>query len=187
MGMRQQFRLACGGAASACFIVRPPWARGGANRARRAAASFLFVFVLAATCTMLQQVLTSDLPPTQNPCTPQHFTPTCLPTNPLHLIAISGLVMNSLSGAYRLSSPQCSLMTDRPWTSTQNTQLTPANTQPQHPMTKYTQEPCLYPPPPLAKEQSSVGPAQHRTGWRLISVPPLRFTLQTFTNLGCMV
>ena len=55
----------------------------------RAAALTLFVFVLAATCTILQEGLILSLPPTQHPCAPQNFTHTSLPTTPLNLIAIS--------------------------------------------------------------------------------------------------
>jgi len=51
------------------------------------------------------------------------------------------VTINSLSGAYCWTSPQCSLRTARPSTSTQTTPLTPANTQPPHAMAKYTQEP----------------------------------------------
>jgi len=135
------------------------WARGGKPYDWRAAAPNLFVCVLTTTCTMHHQNLTPGLVHSQHPCMQPHFTPTSSPPTPLHLIAISILAINSLSGVYRWAPPQCSRRTVRPSTSTEPTLLTLANTQPPHALTKYTKEPWLYPPPPLTKECSSVGRA----------------------------
>jgi len=88
-----------------------------------------------------------------------HFTPTCSPPTPLHPIAISVVVINSLSRVRRWASSQQPLSIERPPTSTQPTSLTPANTQPPHALAKYTKESWLYPSPPLTKERSSVGRA----------------------------
>jgi len=41
----------------------------------------------------IPQDVTPELTPTQHPCTPQHFTRMSLLTTPLHLIAISVLVI----------------------------------------------------------------------------------------------
>jgi len=80
-----------------------------------------------------------------------HFTPTFLPPTPLYLIAISPLAINCLSPRARLGSSQPSLRTQLPFTCTQTTPLTPANTQPSHALAKYTKKPWLLPPsfPPL--------------------------------------
>ena len=51
-----------------------------------------------------------------------------------HLIAISTLAIKCLSRTCRRISPQCTIKTLQPTTSTQITPLTPANTQPQHPL-----------------------------------------------------
>jgi len=74
-----------------CGGTLPPrsWARGGETYHWCATAPTLFVFVLAAACTMLCQDLTPGLAPTQHPCVQPHFTPTSSPPTPLHLIAIS--------------------------------------------------------------------------------------------------
>jgi len=95
----------------------PPSERGGETYDWRAAALTLFVFVLIATCTMGCQDLTPCLAPSQHPCMQPHFTPASSPPTPLHFVAISILAINSLSGAYRWVSPQCSLRTARPSTS----------------------------------------------------------------------
>ena len=51
------------------------WARGGETYDWRAAAPTLFVFVLAATCTMLRQDLTLSLAPTQHNTLARNHTP----------------------------------------------------------------------------------------------------------------
>ena len=82
------------------------WARGGDTYDWCASAPTLFVFVLTTICTMLLQGLRSGLTPTQHPCMHPHFTPTfSLPTL-LHLIAISILGINCLSGTCRWASSQ---------------------------------------------------------------------------------
>jgi len=101
----------------------PPSERGGKTYDWRAAAPTFFVLVLIATCTMARQDLTPDLAPSQHPCMQPHFTPTSSPPTPLHLVAISILAINSLSGTYRWASPQCSLRTARPSTSRAPTRL----------------------------------------------------------------
>ena len=107
----------------------------------RAAAPNLFVCVLTTTCTVRRQELTPGLAHSQHPCMQPHFTPTSSPPTLLHLIAISILAINSMSGVYCWASPQCSLRTARPSTSTQPTLVTLAETQPPHALTKYTKEP----------------------------------------------
>jgi len=73
------------------YCTEPDKRQSGCTQDWRAAAPTLFIFMLAATYIMLQQDLPPGLPPTQNPCMPQYFTPTSLPITPLHLIAISAL------------------------------------------------------------------------------------------------
>jgi len=95
--------------------------------------------------------------------TPLHattLTPTSSPPTQLHLIAISILAINCLSGTCHWASPQQPLRTELPSTSTQPTPSTPANTRHPHPLAKYTKDSWLYPPPPLTKERSSMGRVQ---------------------------
>jgi len=141
----------------------------------RMATLTLFVFVLAATCTMLQQDLTPNLPPTQHPCMPLHFNATSFPTTPLHLNAISVLAINCLSGMYRWASPQCSQRTELSSTSTQATSLTPTNTQPPQSIHKSLGCTLLHPSP---KSVRLWGVHNHRTGWCLVGIP-FQLTLQT--------
>ena len=129
---------------------------GGETYDWRVAALNLFVCVLTDTCTMRCQDLTPGLAHSQHPWMQPHFTLTSSPPTPLHLIAISILAINSLSGSYRWASSQCSLGIVQPSTSTQPTPLTPANTQPPHALFNYTKEPWLYTPPSLTKEHLSV-------------------------------
>jgi len=164
----------------------PPrsWASGCHAYDWRAAAPTLFVFVLAATCTMLRQILTPGLALKQHPCMQPPFTPNSSPPTPLHLIAISILAINCLSRARCWASSQLLLKIDLPSTSTQPTPLTPANTQPPHALAKYTKEPWLYPPPPLTNERSSVGRAQatHRLASRWYPS-----SIHSSNSLGCIV
>ena len=83
----------------------PIWVTFPGHLTERAATLTLFVFVIAATCTMLQQDLAPHLLPTQHPCMPLHFNAIFFPTTPLHLNAISVLANNCLSGMYRWTSP----------------------------------------------------------------------------------
>jgi len=64
----------------------------------------------------------------------------------LHLIAISILAINCLSGTCHRAWSLQPLRTELPSTSTQPTPLIPANTQPPHALAKYTKEPWLYHP-----------------------------------------
>ena len=94
--------------------------------------------------------------------TPLHATTLCSHLLPAHTPAPRShlyLAITCLSRACRWASPQCTLRTARPSTSTQPTVLTPINTQPPHALAKYTKEPWLYPPLSLTKECSFVGRA----------------------------
>ena len=130
--------------------------RGGETYDWRAAAPTLFILVLTATCTMCHQDLTTSLAPSQHPSMQPHFTDICSPPAQFHLITISILAINYLSGTCRRASSLHPLRIELPSTSTEPTPLTPAHTQPP----KYTNDPWLYPSPPLTKERSSVGRAQ---------------------------
>jgi len=131
----------------------------------------LSVFVLTATCTMRCQDLTPGLEPSQHPCMQPHFTPTfCSPT-PLHPIAISVLDINSLSRARYWASSRQPLRITRLLAFTQPTPLTPANTQPPHPLAQYTKDSWLYPLLSSPKSVRLWGVHRHRTGWRLVGVP----------------
>jgi len=59
------------------------------------------------------------------------------------------LDINSWSWTRYWASSREPIRIERPSTFTQTTPLTPTNTQPPHPLAKYTNEPWLYPPPPL--------------------------------------
>ena len=169
-----------------CGGTLPPrsWARGGETYHWCATAPTLFVFVLAAACTMLCQDLTPGLAPTHHPCVQPHFTPTSSPPTPLHLIAISILAISCLSSTCRRASSLQPLRTEIPSTSTQPTPLPPTNTQPPHASAKYTQKPWLYPPVPLTKKCSSVARAQapHRLASRWCPFP-----IPSSNGLGCIV
>jgi len=117
-------------------LLPQSWAHGGETYDWRPAAPTLFVFMLTTTATMRFQDLTPGLAPSQHPCMQPHFTPTSSPPTHLYPIAISVLAINSLSRACCWASPQQPLRIERPPTSTQATPLTPANTQPPHPLAK---------------------------------------------------
>ena len=130
-----------------------PWARGGDTYDWRASVPTLFVFVLTTTYSVLHQDLTPGLAPSQHLCMQPHLTPNSSP--PTHPISISILAINCLSQVCPWASPQQPLRIERPSTYT-------------HALGKYTQEPWLYPPPPLTTERSSVGRVQapHRLASR---------------------
>jgi len=143
---------------------------------------------------MACQDLTPGLAPSQHPCMQPHFTPSSSPPTPLQLIAIPFLAINSLSGAYRRASPQCSLRTARPSTSTQPTTHPSAGSPllvhhlslspPTHPFASFHKWPWLYPPStphftraahlphPLPKRVRLWGVHWHRTDWRLLGCTP---------------
>jgi len=110
------------------------------NRVWHTAPPTLFVFMIAATCTVLRHNLTPSHAPTQHPCMQPHFTPTSSLHTLLHLIAISILATNCLSGTCRRALSLQLVRTELPFTSTQTTSLTPANTRPPHPLAKYKKE-----------------------------------------------
>jgi len=158
-----------------CFPVEdnwgglPPSERGGKTYDWRAAAPTLFVFVLIATCTMARQDLTPGLAPSQHPCIQPHFTPTSSQPTPLHLVAISILAINCLSGTCRRASHLQPLRTE----------LTSPQTPNPHTLWLSIQKSlgCT----PLLPSPKSVrlwGMHRHRIGWRLVGVP-FRSTLQT--------
>jgi len=145
------------------------WTRGSKTYDWRAAVLTLFVLVLTATCTMARQDLTPGLAPSQHSFMQPHFTPTSPSPTPLHLVAISILAVNCLSGTCHralslqllrteLTSPQTPKL-HTPWQSIQKnlgcTLLLPS-----------PKSVCLW------------GVHRHRTGWRLVGVP-FRSTLQT--------
>ena len=149
------------------------------NYGRAAAATLLMFFrALAAAYTIFWQDLTPDLTPTHHPSTSQHFTPTSLPTIPLHLIAISILAINSPSRACRWASHWQPLRTERPSSSTRISPLTPANTQPTRPLASIHKSLGCTLSHPSPKSVRMWGVHWHRTGWHLVGVP-LKFTLQT--------
>ena len=124
---------------------------------------------------------------TSHPASHPHNTLACNhtalpPPTPLHPIAISVLAINSVSRARYWASSRQPLSIERPPTSTQPTPLTPANTQPSHPLAKYTKEPWLCPPVPLTKERSSVGRAQ--VGVSLVSLLDPLFKRSRLHRLG---
>ena len=75
--------------------------------------SYLLLPIPCSPYTMFTQELKLGLTPTQRLCTLQHFSPASLSTIPLHLIAISILVLNCLPRTCRWASPQCTLRTAR--------------------------------------------------------------------------
>jgi len=107
-----------------------------------------------------------------------------LPDHTPTLIVISILAINRLSRERNWASSQPLLRISRPSSYTRTTPQTPTNTQPPHPLTKYTQEPQSYPPPPLTKERLSAGIAQ--LSHRLVS-PWCPFSIHSSKSLACIV
>jgi len=109
--------------------------------------------------------------PSQHPSMKQHFTPTSSPPTPLHLVAISILAINSLSG--RTAGPRSVFAKDSstlhiPHTPWQSIQKSLGCT------------PIL----PSPKNVRLWGVHRHRTGWRLVGV---HFSIHSSNGLGCIV
>jgi len=152
---------------------------------------YAFEFLTNSVCLRHRRYLLHALPrPHTQPHT--HTTPlhaitlhsNLLPATPLHLIAISILAINCLSGTCRRASSLQPLRTELPSASTQPTPLTPANTQPPNPLATYSKKHWLYPPPPLTNERSSVGRAEapHRLASRWYTS-----SIHSSNGLGCIV
>jgi len=128
----------------------------------RAAAPTLFVFVFIATCTMDQQDLTPCLAPPQHPRMQPHFTPTTSPPTLLHLVAISILAMNCLSGTCRGASSLQPLRTEV---------ISPQIPNPHTPWQSIQKSLGCAPLFPSPKCVRLWGVHRHRTCWRLVGVP----------------
>jgi len=110
-----------------------------------------------------------------------HSYPLPAHTNPPHSHLYFGCKLPVRFAHLGLS--QSSLRTARPSTTTQPTPLTRANTQPPHPLTMYTEEAWLYPPPPLTNERLFMGRIQapHRLASRWCP-----FSIHSWNNLGSL-